>query len=226
MVDLSSLPFCEETVIAKPEGRGPRASGPRGQKRGFTFDELVSLNSKLKENVGKTRLGLRDLVIFSVEVDTLLRAENGMALRVRDVMNSLGHVRRLFDVEQCKSHRPVTCSLTPVTQHRLQRWIAEKGLRSNDYLFAGKRSGSHLSRRQLANIVKSWAIMLGLPPENYATHSLRRSKAAIAWGEHHDAEEVRILLGQQSIACVHYYLGVSKERALETALGIDPFSGS
>ena len=226
MIESSSLPFCEETVITKPDSKGPRAKGPRGQKRPFTFDELVYLNFRLKENVGKKRLGLRDLVLFSVEIDTLLRAENGLSLKVKDVMNSLGDVREFIDIEQCKSHRPVTCALTIVTQERLRQWISEQKLKPDDFLFPGKYEDTHLGRGQLANIVKSWAKMLGKPPENYATHSLRRSKAAIAWGKHHDAEEVRILLGQQSIACVHAYLGVFREQALKTALSIDPFSPS
>lgn len=224
MVQSSSLPFCKKTAIPTPDTPidKSRPKGPRGQKRPFTFDQMVELNRLLKMEVDTRANGLRDLLIFSMEIDSMLRAENALSLKVTQLVDSLGAIRDQFDVMQCKTHNPVTCALTPVTQQRLRRWLDANEFEQDDYIFPGRKKGTHLSRRMLHELIKRWASMLGLPTEYYATHSFRRSKPVIAWHKNHDAEEIRRMLGQSSIACVHRYIGDYKQRALQVALNIDP----
>ena len=225
MTESSSLPFCEKTAVNQPKLKidPSHPKGPRGQKRPFTFEQMVALNRILKERVNSEVNGLRDLLIFSIEIDSMLRAENGLALKVHQVVDSRGEVRERFEVRQCKTHGTVTCALTKVTQQRLRVWLNANDFSSDEFLFPGKKEGTHLSRRRLHDLVKTWSSMLGLASEYYSTHSLRRCKPVLAWNKNHDAEEVRNMLGHNSLSSVHHYIGDYKERALQVALGIDPW---
>jgi len=59
---------------------------------------------------------------------------------------------------------------------------ANANLNEAQYLFPSRLSRSpHLSTRQYARIVKRWAALVGLDPENYGTHSLRCTKATLIY---------------------------------------------
>ena len=59
---------------------------------------------------------------------------------------------------------------------------------------------------------------IGLRPEDYGTHSLRRTKASIIYKH---LRAVRILLGHTKIESTVRYLGVDVEDALALAEGTD-----
>ncbi len=58
---------------------------------------------------------------------------------------------------------------------------------------------------------------IGLPPEDYGTHSLRRTKASIIYKATGNLRAVQILLGHAKIDSTVRYLGVDVEDALELA---------
>ena len=58
---------------------------------------------------------------------------------------------------------------------------------------------------------------IGLPAEDYGTHSLRRTKAAIIYKATGNPRAVRILLGHAKIDSTVRYLGVDVENALKLA---------
>jgi hypothetical protein len=65
---------------------------------------------------------------------------------------------------------------------RMGAGIAAAGLRSDQFLFPSRHCKSpHLSTRQYSRVVKAWATLIGLNPEDYGTHSLRRTKATLIY---------------------------------------------
>lgn len=56
---------------------------------------------------------------------------------------------------------------------------------------------------------------IGLPPQEYGTHSLRRTKASIIYKATGNLRAVQILLGHAEIDSAVRYLGVGVEDALE-----------
>jgi site-specific recombinase XerC len=58
---------------------------------------------------------------------------------------------------------------------------------------------------------------IGLKPQDYGTHSLRRTKASMIYKQTGNLRAVQILLGHAKIESTVRYLGVDIEDALELA---------
>jgi hypothetical protein len=67
---------------------------------------------------------LRDLALFNVAVDSMLRGCDFVDLRVRDVF-AAGRVKECTSIVQRKTGRPVRFEITETTRQSLERWIAE-----------------------------------------------------------------------------------------------------
>jgi hypothetical protein len=78
-------------------------------------------------------------------------------------------------------------SARPVRNHRrheasLLAWLERRGGSIDDYAFPGRVDHEgHLCTRQYARLVDEWVTAIGLRPEEYGTHSLRRSKAELIY---------------------------------------------
>lgn len=68
-----------------------------------------------------------------------------------------------------------------------------------------------------ARLVDEWVTAIGLRREDYGTHSLRRTKAAIIYKATGNLRAIQILLGHTKIENTVKYLGVDIEDALEPA---------
>jgi len=94
-------------------------------------------------------------------------------------------------------------------------WINRRGLTREDYLFPSRRrSLAHLSTRQYARIVKRWVASAGLPPSDYGTHSMRRTKPTLIYRRTHNLRAIQLLLGHTKLESTVRYLGIEVEDAL------------
>ncbi len=88
----------------------------------------------------------------------------------------------------------------------------------DDYAFPSRVDHArHLSTRQYARLVDEWVEAIGLRPEEYGTHSLRRTKASIIYRATGNLRAIQILLGHSKIENTVRYLGVDIEDALTLA---------
>lgn len=84
-----------------------------------------------------------------------------------------------------------------------------------DYVFPSRVNHSHpMSTRQYARLVDEWVTAIGLRPEDYGTHSLRRTKASMIYKATGNIRAIQILLGHSKIENTVRYLGVDVEDAL------------
>ena len=183
-----------------------------GQMKALTRDQ-VSLIKNLLDMKGN----LRDLVLVSVAVDSMLRSIDLLALTVNDIVDGDGHVVSEFNILQQKTAKPVRVSLSTKTQKTLTQWIHHAGKSRNKYLFTGLRRSKDkaITHEQYRKLIKKWVQEIHLDPTLYSTHSLRRSKAALIYKETQNVEAIRMLLGQSSIAATSHYLGLEQQDALE-----------
>ena len=66
----------------------------------------------------------------------------------------------------------------------------------DDYAFPSRIDHTHhMSTRQYACLVDEWVIAIGLRPEEYGTHSLRRTKASMIYKATGNLRAIQILLG-------------------------------
>jgi integrase len=99
-------------------------------------------------------------------------------------------------VIQQKTGRPVQFEITADARTSLLAWLERRGGNVDDFAFPSRvNPASHLSPRQYARLVDEWVTSIGLRPEEYGTHSLRRTKASIIYKATGNVRAIQILLG-------------------------------
>ena len=220
---LSTEP-CMRTEVEKPRRRAWNSGIAQGKKRPFTEPQLRAIETALGKGqlYGKrdAHKHYRDLALLTLETDTYLRTSDTVRKRVSDLCYFNSTIKeRISTVQEKKNKqgkRVVESILTEPVRIALSLWIAKAGLEYGDYLFPGKYPGTHLTSGQHRRIIKSWARLIGLPDEEYSTHSMRRTKAIILYEESgHDITVPKEALGHDSIKSTQEYVGVAIARVLE-----------
>ena len=156
----------------------------------------------------------RDLALFNLAIDSKLRSCDLVALRVSDVVMGDSVKERAVIVQQKTGH-PVQFELTEQTREAVRAWIPQRPFHAGAYLFTSRfHRRPHLSTRQYARIVNSWVTSIGLDPQKYGTHSLRRTKAALIYRKTGNLRAVQLLLGHTKLESTVRYLGVEVDDAL------------
>lgn len=191
-----------------------------GQKRPFTLEQISLIARHLEFSKQ-----LRDLCLFCLGIDTMLRSSDLVQFRVSDLMDANGHPKSEILWRQTKTKNTVHIALSPYAISTICCHVASNNLQPNDFLFTARRSdGSRpISTNSLRRLVKKWAVEIGLDPEKYAGHSLRRSKPAFMYQRGVQPASLRLLLGQKSLESTQVYLGIDQNDALSLARKYDCF---
>jgi len=169
----------------------------------------------------KTAHCLRDLAMFNCALDSKLRGCDLVKLRVADVAPR-GQVLPRASVIQQKTRRPVPFELTEPARDAIALWLAERGQRSDDWLFPSRSSpGKHIGTRQYSRLVDRWVGLIDLPAEAYGTHSLRRTKVALLYKKTGNLRACQLLLGHRKLESTVRYLGIEVDDALEMSEQVD-----
>ncbi len=208
-----------EFLLLPDEPRHPAPHHPRrlsGQKPPLKPKEVWAIRVRLQLQ-GKRR----DLALFNLAVDSKLRSCDLVALRVSDVVAG-GSIKERAVIVQKKTGRPVQFELTEQTRESIQAWIAHQSLDPGGYLFPSRvHDRPHLSTRQYARIVNRWVASIGLDPQKYGTHSMRRTKAALIYKKTGNLRAVQLLLGHTKLESTVRYLGIEVDDALHISEQIE-----
>ena len=163
-------------------------------------------------------------LLLNLSVDLMLRASDLLSLRVKDVMNESGTVKKDVKVKQKKTRKstlflPLSKNSVDVIKLHLT------GKEPDQFIFVGQKShytNKPISIIQYSRIVKNWMKMLGVENlEKYSTHSLRKTKSSVIYKKTQSVEICRRLLGQSSVTATSAYLGIEDNDALEVARNIN-----
>jgi len=204
MPDLYFLPEATHTPEVGLKGK------LRGQKPPLKPKEVWAIRIRLQIQGNR-----RDLALFNLAIDSKLRSCDLVALRVSDVAVAESIRERAVIVQQ-KTGRPVQFELTEQTRSAVHNWIQQCGVQDGEYLFPSRvHTCTHLSTRQYARIVNQWVASIGLDPNKYGTHSLRRTKAALIYKKTGNLRAAQLLLGHTKLESTVRYLGIEVDDALQ-----------
>jgi integrase len=183
-----------------------------GQKLPLKLKEIWSIRVRLQLAANR-----RELALFNLAIDSKLRSSDLVKMKVSDISNA-GVVSTRAMVLQQKTGRPVQFEITEQTRDAISDWMTSANLSRSGYLFPTRLAASkHLSTRQYARIVESWATQIGLDPSAYGTHSLRRTKPTLIYKRTKNLRAIQLLLGLTKLESTVKYLGIEVDDALEIA---------
>jgi integrase len=125
-------------------------------------------------------------------------------------------------VRQKKTGHPVRFELTEQTREAVDDYIKANNRRNGQFLFASRRTLDRcITTRQYSRLVSGWIASIGLDPNNFGTHSLRRTKATLIYRRTGNLRAVQLLLGHTKIESTVRYLGIEVDDALAIAEQVD-----
>ena len=160
-----------------------------GAKPPLRPKHVWSIRTKLQIE-GKTR----DLALFNLAIDSKLRGCDVVAVKVDDVAPN-GYAIDRATVRQKKTGRPVKFELTEQTRQAVDDYLRTARRRPGEFLFTGGGPRPGMTTRQYARLVSEWVASIGLDPNLFGTHSLRRTKATLIYRRTGNLRAVQLLLG-------------------------------
>ena len=156
---------------------------------------------------------LCDRAMFDFAMDSELRGCDVVKVKIGDLVSG-GRVRSRAIVIQRKTGRPVQFELPEPARSSMLAWLERRSGTLDEFVFPSRTDRTdHISTRQYARLVNEWVTGIGLRPEDYGTHSLRRTKASVIYKRTGNLRAVQILLGHTKIESTVRYLGVDVEDA-------------
>ena len=199
--------------MAKKNTTRKRVPWNKGREVGQRAPLSLSQVTRIKKSLGKRGdAGLRDFALFSTAIDTMLRAQDLLGLRVKDVRKRNRVMRDTFKLVTTTYRTSVQCVLSKTTRNVLEKWIEQSAKKPSDYVFTGQIGGGlmPMSARQFSRLVKTWTTDIGLDAISYGIESLRRTRAVYILDKTKNMEAVRIMLGLASIEATARYLSDAK----------------
>lgn len=194
-------------VFSQPDNA--RKAAKARSKRPFTQKQIWAIRFFLDRE-----RRIRDRALFDLAIDSKLRGCDLVKITIRDLVAGT-EIRTRATVIQQKTRRPVQFEITADVRASLLAWLERRGGTVEDYAFPSRLDHTrHMSTRQYARLVDEWVTAIGLRPEEYGTHSLRRTKASMIYRATGNIRAIQILLGHSKIENTVRYLGVDVEDAL------------
>ncbi len=187
-----------------------------GAKPPLRPKHVWSIRTKLQIE-GRTR----DLAMFNLAIDSKLRGCDVVALKVDHVAPN-GYAIDRATVRQKKTGQPVKFEVTEQTRQALDDYLRAAHKKPGEFLFTGRRGpGQCITTRQYSRLVSAWIASIGLDPNFFGTHSLRRTKATLIYRRTGNLRAVQLLLGHTKIESTVRYLGIEVDDAIALAEQVD-----
>ena len=117
---------------------------------------------------------LRDLLLFTMGINTAFRANELLSLKVGQVRGLEAGSSFEIKLSKTKTYRRVT--INAVVVETVARYLAQRNPDDNEWLFKSGRKDEPLQVSTVSRYVKKWCSATGLRG-NYASHTLRKT-----WG--------------------------------------------
>ncbi|OHC66724.1 MAG: site-specific tyrosine recombinase XerD [Rhodocyclales bacterium RIFCSPLOWO2_02_FULL_63_24] len=158
-----------------------------------------------------TPLGLRDRAMFELLYATGLRVSELVGVRLFEVSLNDNVVRVMG-----KGSKERLVPLGQIAAEWLQRYVAQaRGdllkQQVSDAVFVTARGGP-MSRQMFWNLIKKYALKVGIARERISPHVLRHAFATHLLNHGADLRVVQLLLGHADISTTQVYTHVARER--------------
>ncbi|MAE09510.1 MAG: hypothetical protein CL661_12255 [Bacteroidetes bacterium] len=174
------------------------------RKKPFTKKMVESLRKVLADRP-------RDLTLLNFGIDTCLRSQDLLSLRVSTIKTEWGELRETFDWKQGKTNRPVRCQLSKSSLDAFLRWIDVTEKETEDFIFTSVRGGNKpISTKQMRRIIDGWCEEMSWDRNYFGAHSLRKAIPHAIYLKSRDLASCRILLGHKNLQNTSAYLGVEE----------------
>ena len=170
--------------------------------------KILAIKNNLKEEKE-----YRNYLLFTMGVNSALRSNDLRNLKVSDVLDNKGDIKKYLYTRVKKTKREIKITINKAMREAINYYLSKaKVFNPDQFLFKSKRSDKAIDNVALFYLMKKWTKAVGLVNERYSAHSLRKT-----WGYqarvYHGAtiEMISEKLGHRSTKVTRRYIGISQE---------------
>lgn len=166
-------------------------------------EKIEEIKSVLKEN------GMRDLLLFSMGINTGLRISDLLKLKVIDVKGK-SHV----EIKEQKTGKVKRFPILGNLQSLLEEYTRNKEL--SEYLFKSRNGENKPITRVMAYMIINNACKNCGIQDNIGTHTLRKTFGYHHYQTFHDVAILQYLLNHSSPSITLRYIGIAQDNVEQT----------
>ena len=152
----------------------------------------------------------RNVLMFRVGLNTILRIQDILDLRVSDIFHSDGSFKEYLSLFERKTKKGKAIKLNSLIRIEIKKFVDRYGLKEDDYIFFSLHNPArNLDRVEAWRILKKAADRVGI--ENFGTHSMRKTLAWTIYQKTKDISLVMYMLNHQSPTATMKYLGLVQD---------------
>ncbi|MBR7798293.1 tyrosine-type recombinase/integrase [Agaribacter marinus] len=178
----------------------------------FTNEQLDKL---FKQPDLRTFTGVRDYTILSLLLETGIRANECVHIRLKDISPSNILIRHT------KGYKERFVPITDNMYKLLKKYLAVRGTVENDYLFI-TIDETPLSKRQLQNRITKYGKDAKIEGVRCSAHTFRHTFAKLSVKAGADIFTLQAILGHTSMEMVRNYVNLFSEDVLEKHKNFSP----
>ena len=167
-------------------------------------NKIEEIKSYLKQN------GSRDLLLFTMGINTGLRISDLLKLKVIDVRNK-SHV----EIKEQKTGKIKRFPLLGNLQSMIEEYV--RGRLDNEYLFRSREGANKPITRVMAYLIINEACQKAEITDSIGTHTLRKTFGNHHYQQFHEVAILQYLLNHSSPSITLRYIGITQDN-VETTL--------
>ena len=166
-------------------------------------NKIEEIKSYLKQN------GSRDLLLFTMGINTGLRISDLLKLKVIDVRNK-SHV----EIKEQKTGKIKRFPLLGNLQSMIEEYV--RGRLDNEYLFRSREGANKPITRVMAYLIINEACQKAEITDSIGTHTLRKTFGYHHYQQFHDVAILQYLLNHSSPSITLRYIGITQDNVENT----------
>lgn len=198
----------EDTTVPKASESGAEVSSTK-RKRAPKQTTIINVQPlRTKEEIDDFKWALmyagkmRDVILFSIGINTGLRVSDIVPLKVKDVRGKT-HISLI----ELKTGKIKKSRLSPILIDEIDRYT--KTMTSEDYLFPSQMSDSYITTTQAYRVMQKAAKVL--EREDIGTHTMRKTFGYMYYKRTKDVAALQIIFNHSSPSITLKYIGITEE---------------
>lgn len=178
------------------------------------MNEVYPIRDKRDINRMKKALHGRDLLLFTIGINTGLRISDLLTLKVGDVRN-----RDFIDIREKKTSKPKRLHFNSAVKKAVRELVSENAT-DDDWLFPSRKGSRPITRVQVHRILNDAAKRAGVLDRVGAigAHSLRKTFGYFAYKNGTPIETLMQLFNHSSQSVTLRYIGITAEKVADVYL--------
>lgn len=163
----------------------------------------------------------RDLLLFTLGINTGLRISDILDMKCEDVLDSKGNTKQFYEFREKKTGKAKRVPLGKNVQRSLLGYARAEDLKPEDYLFKSRKGKNRpISRQQAWYLLNQAAKLVGLN-EKIGTHTLRKTFGYHAYRRGADLSILQSLFNHSSPSVTLRYIGITQDEMDEVVINLN-----